>query len=411
MLKSNTPVLPGERAEILDVLRGFAILGIFLVNSAVFSLYVFQDKAVQEAMPGAEINTVLKYFNHIFIDGKFYSLFSLLFGVGFSIILGKGEIAGKDSLLIFYRRIGIMLGIGLAHMMFLWEGDIIFIYAVIALFLPLLRKLSDRTIIILVVSLLLSPLIFDTLKVVSNGEWNLAKPILTKAMEVDAKHGITDTNYKTWLIDHDTYASVSIWLKGSFYWRMEMLVGTNRIPKVLAMFLLGMLAGRKMIFQNLNENRPLLLKVRKIGFAVGLPASVLFAVAEYDGYRLPDWRGLSDTLLYAVSVVPMSLAITAAMSLHWLNNRQTSIFRYVAPVGRMALTNYIMQSVCAMYIYWGVGLGLGAGVGHSVFMPIALGVYLLQVLFSNLWFRRFRFGPLEWIWRMLTYGKYFPILK
>jgi uncharacterized protein len=70
-----------------------------------------------------------------------------------------------------------------------------------------------------------------------------------------------------------------------------------------------------------------------------------------------------------------------------------------------------MQSVCAMYIYWGVGLGLGAGVGHSVFMPIALGVYLLQVLFSNLWFRRFRFGPLEWIWRMLTYGKYFPILK
>lgn len=411
MTSTTTPIAPDERAEILDVLRGIAILGIFLVNSAVFSLYVFQDKAVQQAMPGAEINTVLKYFNQIFIDGKFYSLFSLLFGVGFSIILNRNKIAGRNPLLIFYRRIAVMLGIGLAHMMFLWEGDIIFIYAVIALFLPLFRNLSDKTILILVISLLLSPLIFDMLKVVSNGEWNLAHPVMAMAIQIDTQNGITESNYRTWLVDLDNYASVRAWLQGSFFWRMEMLLGTNRIPKVLAMFLLGMLVGRKLIFQNLNENRPLLIKVRNLGFALGLPASVLFAVAEYDSYKLPDWRGLSDTLLYAVSVVPMSLAMTASVCLIWVKSNKQGMLKYLAPVGRMALTNYISQSVIAMFIYWGVGFGIGALVGHSVFMPIAFGVYLIQVIFSNLWFRRFRFGPLEWIWRMLTYGKFFPILK
>jgi uncharacterized protein len=406
-----TPVPLNERAEILDVLRGFAILGIFLANSAVYSLYVFQDEAVQQSMPGAEWNQWLKYFNHIFIDGKFYSLFSLLFGVGFSIILNKSDGKGKNPLLIFYRRIGIMVGIGLAHMMFLWEGDIIFIYAVIAFFLPHFRNLSDRTIIILVISLLFTPLLFDILKVVSKGEWNLANPIAALAMQIDTKNGITETNFKTWLVDHNSYAAVRTWLEGSFFWRMEMLVGTNRIPKVLAMFLLGMLVGRKMLFQNLSEHRTLLIKVRNIGFSIGLPSSVLFAIAEYDGFRLPDWRGLADTLLYAVSVVPMSLAMTAAVSMHWLKSHQRSVFRYLAPVGRMALTNYIMQSVIAMFIYWGVGLGLGSQVGHSIFIPIAIGVYLVQVVFSNLWFRWFRFGPLEWVWRMLTYGRVFSLSK
>jgi len=411
MLKSNTPVLPGARAEILDVLRGFAILGIFLANSAVFSLYVFQEKSVQQAMPGAEINELLRYFSQIFIDGKFYSLFSLLFGIGFSIILSRNTIAGRNPLIIFYRRIGLMIGIGFTHMMFFWEGDIIFIYALIALFLPLFRNCSDKTIIILVISLLLSPLLFDILKVVSDNKWNLATPVMEKAIQLDTANGITETNFRTWLADQNQYASVMAWLQGGFFWRMEMLISTNRIPKVLAMFLLGMLVGRKLIFQNLRENKPLLVKVRNIGFAVGLPASVLFAVSQFDSFRIPDWRGLADTLLYAVSVVPMSLAITATICLMWLKSDQKGVFRFVAPVGRMALTNYIMQSAVAMFIYWGVGLGLGAKVGHSVFFPIAISVYSAQVLFSNLWFRRFRFGPLEWIWRMLTYGKYFPILK
>ena len=411
MTTSDTPVLPGERAEILDILRGFAILGIFLANSAVFSLYVFQDKSVQEALPGAGINQILQYFSQIFIDGKFYSLFSLLFGVGFSIILNRSTLAGRNPLLIFYRRIAVMLGIGFIHISFFWEGDIIFLYAVIALFLPLLRNLSDKAIIVLAVMLLISPMLFDILKVVSDNKWNLAVPVMNKAYEIDAANGITDQNYRTWLADQKHYSGIRTWLESGFFWRIEMIIGTNRIPKVLAMFLLGMLAGRRLIFQNLSENRLLLTKIRNIGFAVGLPASVLFAMAEHDGFRIPDWRGLTDTLLYAVSVVPMSLAMTSAICLIWLNSDRKSIMRHVATVGRMALTNYIMQSAIAMFIYWGVGLGLGAQVGHSVFFPIAIGVYILQVLFSKLWLRRIRFGPLEWIWRMLTYGKFFPILK
>ncbi len=130
-MKNNaSPALQNERAGILDALSGFALLGILLANSAVFSLYVFNSPAQRESFFTAPIDGVLSFLGHAFIEGKFYSIFSLLFGIGFSIIFVRNKNKGNHGLLIFYRRLFILLLFGLCHSFLLWDGDILFFYAV-----------------------------------------------------------------------------------------------------------------------------------------------------------------------------------------------------------------------------------------------------------------------------------------
>ncbi|MCD8031541.1 MAG: hypothetical protein LUF85_12160 [Bacteroides sp.] len=141
MIQSTTTP---QRHLILDALRGMALLGICLANYPEFSLYTFLDSSVTAAMPTAPVDTVVKYLQYIFIDGKFYTLFSILFGIGFSLMLTNAREKGINGLRIFYRRMAVLLLIGLIHLVFLWAGDILILYAFVGFFLPLFRKLSDK---------------------------------------------------------------------------------------------------------------------------------------------------------------------------------------------------------------------------------------------------------------------------
>src|SRR4026207_1314450 len=143
------PVSFTERSDILDVLRGFALLGVLLDNVFGFTGWGFFTQPMREALPTWPADGIVALSELTFIKGKFYSLFSLLFGIGFSIILIRNEQKGINPLKIFYRRLVILLLIGAAHMFLLWEGDILFLYALIGLILPLFRKCSDKTLLIL----------------------------------------------------------------------------------------------------------------------------------------------------------------------------------------------------------------------------------------------------------------------
>ena len=405
------PISQRNRVEILDILRGFALLGICVANYPFFSLYIFQPPEVKAAMSTAAIDHWLKYFHFTFIDGKFYTLFSLLFGIGFSIIYLRSRQCSQSGLKIFYRRLFILMLMGLAHLLLLWEGDILFLYALIGLLLPLFKNVSNKKLLLYWAIFTLSPLLFDSLKVLSDNRWNLANPLRAIAIQLSTFHGITEENFSTWLVDHTQYKDLLLFNQSGFFWRYQGLLDNNRFPKVLGMFLLGLYVGRKLIFQNLEENRMLLKQVQRWGFLIGLPASMVFAWLELDGKGLPAPIGLADTLFYAISVVPMSLAYTTTLCLWYLTpvgKKQLSIF---AAPGRMALTNYLMQTLFAIWIFYGIGLGLGAKTGSFFVILIALGVYIFQILFSTLWLKYFRYGPLEWIWRQLTYGTRLPLLK
>jgi uncharacterized protein len=400
------PVGASERYIILDVLRGIALLGICLANFPEFALYTFLPEDVTAAMPTAGIDRIIKYLQYIFIDGKFYSLFSLLFGTGFTIILSSLLKKGVNGYRIFYRRMTVLLIIGFLHLMLLWSGDILLLYALTGMLLPLFAKVSDRTLIRIAVALLLVPVVLDTLKELFR--FDPATPVIQATQYFNRKSGITDGNFATWLRDGESYSDVlKFTLSGAFVRCREFIDG-NRVFKVLALFLVGLYAGRKRIHADPESYRTLLKKVRLYGFLVGLPVSCFYAWSVLN----ENPPGLAvRSAAYALSVVPMSLAYVSSVCLWYVKNKEQPFFRLMAAPGRMALTNYVGQSAFGMVIFYGIGFGLGATMGLVDVEMVALCVFFLQVSGSGLWLQRFRFGPLEWLWRVFTYGKWLRMIK
>lgn len=408
---TQSPVLQNERADILDVLRGLALLGVMLDNLFGFSGWVFLTPTQREALPTWYVDVFLGISEQVFINGKFYSLFSLLFGIGFSIILIRNEQKGINPLKVFYRRLFILLIIGACHLFLFWDGDILFLYALIGMLLPLFRKCSDKTLLTWVVVLIASPLLFDVMSVIfqyKNGNFldDIAKVI-------DKRNGIPlDDSFGQYLYSKsDAWQHWRNWKESGFFYRYSYLLHSNRLPKVLGMFLLGFYIGRKMMYLQLENYVSLFKKLRLWGFIIGIPAAIACTGFEFLGKGIPNVMGLAHTFFYAISVVPLCLAYTSVVCLHWIKKNGNSRLKYLAPMGRMALTNYFMQTLIGITIYYGVGFGLGGKIGPAYFISIGLCVYALQIAYSIWWVKHFNYGPLEWIWRQLTYGKRLKLLK
>jgi len=171
--------------------------------------------------------------------------------------------------------------------------------------------------------------------------------------------------------------------------------------KVLGLFLLGLYIGRNRIYAKLEDYISILKKIRLYGFLWGLPTSCFFAWNEVNGHPL---RAVGSSVVYAICILPMTFAYISTICLLFIKNPEMKIFKIFAAPGRMALTNYVGQSVIGIIIFYGVGFKL-ALIGLIYVEMIAAGVFIFQVLYSNLWLRYFKFGPLEWIWRMMTYGR------
>ena len=405
------PLQNSQRSEILDILRGFALLWICVANYPGFALYNEDKPELVTIMPAPFLDKIINFCHYAFVDGKFYSLFSLLFGIGFAIIITKSSEHQNKNLWLFYKRIIILMLFGLAHLMLLWTGDILLLYGMIGLVLPLFRKLSNKTLITLWICLILSPIAIDGLKVVSDGKINIAKPVFEKAIKISEESGITEDNHQTWPLVKKDYGSLLVYLKTGVLFRYGSLLNSNRFVKVLGMFILGFYVGRNRLYQNLDTRFTLLKKVRFWGFAIGLPFSLLMAYLEIYGNRDSATAYLLNTISYAFGVVPLSLAYTATLCLlYWKTNwyKRLVIFK---PVGKMALTNYILQTVFGIVIFYGIGLGLGTQSSLLFILLVSVCVFLLEIILSSIWLKFFNYGPLEWLWRQVTYGKKIRIIK
>jgi len=196
-------------------------------------------------------------------------------------------------------------------------------------------------------------------------------------------------------------------LPGVFF-RFGDLMYSGRPFKVLAMFLLGMVIGRRRMWEQLELHGPLLKRVLLWGLVVGLPANLLMAMDSGPmgggGGDGPGLMGLADAVLYTLGVAPLALAYVAGFALLWQRPSWQRVLRGLAPTGRMALTNYLSQTVIASLLFYGIGFGLGGRVGPTYFLPLVLAVLAAQTLFSRWWLARYRFGPMEGVWRKWTYG-------
>jgi len=390
----------------LDALRGFAILGIILANYPEFSLWTFRSAEEVAAMPSACADHVIRWLQYIFIDGKFYTLFSLLFGIGFSITLNNMREKGLNGKKFFYRRMAVLLLIGFLHLMLLWSGDILMLYALMGMLLPLFSSLSDKKILWFAGFFLALPVISDS--VCSLAGISLSEPIYNAWLRKAAEFGITENNMAQYLSDSQSYSDVQNFLIQGSIERMYEFVDSHRYFKVLGLFLIGYVIGRNKIYADLEGKRDFLKKIAIIGIGAGLPLSLIYAAHAMNG--CPAGR-VFHSFLYLVSVYPTGFGYAAAFCLLFLRFKNARIWKTLAGPGRMACTNYLGQSLFGILLFYGAWLGLGKSASLAMAELIALGVYAFQTGFSLLWLKRYRFGPVEWIWRVLTYGRLIPIRK
>ena len=396
---ADSPASPArERLPSLDVLRGVALAGILFANVLVFFGLVFLPPERVAALPGAEADRVVRFLERVLVEGKFYSIFSLLFGIGFGLQLARG---GEAALTRFRRRLRILLAIGAIHAFLIWAGDILMLYALLGFTLPWFARKSGRELLRWVAILLAIP---SALYAGALAVWMLAGS--------SPDPGTSGTAVPAGILAIFERMGTG-GLKDAFIGNLIMVAGrwadlfaTMRFPKVLGMFVLGLWSVRAGLALSPSSHRPLLVRWSLLGWGIGLPANLAAAwAAQHWPYVPPSGGGLLGVAMQAVGIPMLALGYAATVGLLVVDGRR--LLMLFAPLGRMALTNYLMHSVICVVLSYGFGLGLWWRIGASTAMAIAAAIVAVQIPFSAWWLGRYRFGPVEWIWRRLTYGRPF----
>lgn len=410
------PVDVSERVVLLDVLRGFALWGVFVSNSFTwFSGRNLLPREEAQALAAPPFEAAVTALYHFFVNQKFVTLFSFLFGLGFSIQLTRAEARGRPIVPLYSRRLLVLLGIGLVHLFGVWVGDVLSSYAVMGFVLLLFRQRSDRTVLAWVLVLLVAaPLLIPILQRFG--------PILLHGAQVAAEEAKAHEEHAAQMRTRFLAA-----LSGDSFWTAQkesaryfftaMLPQVNRLlwmSGILGRFLLGLLAGRHLLMQDVERNRPWHRRLLGWGLVLGVLGNGTWVLVQ----RLRI-AGLVDPAKDAWTVVMpaiqelgylgLAAVYVAAFALLFQRERWRKGMHVLAPVGRMALTNYLLQSVVSICLYHGWGLGLVGRLPPSQCVALTLAIFALQVPFSYVWLSRFRFGPAEWLWRSLTYGRVQPM--
>ncbi len=412
-MQNITPIKNNEREVFLDALRGFAILGIFIANLGGFSLFNGDAKIVSPyILKGWD--DVVEFLHAMFIEGKFYSIFSLLFGWGIALQLKRGTEMGVNSIATIRRRLLFMLLLGAFHLL-IWIGDIVFFYALVGFVLLAFRKFSNKTLLITATVLVLLPILLYWLKMTYPVLNAPAEFLFHTGNQLEGKFlGInSEATYQNYIKEANWFEVAKLNACDVFY-RYGHLIFVSRIPKVLGMFLIGYLIGRTDFYKNIKHNRKTIYWIIGLGLLIGIPANYILAhymFASDTGYYRLKINGWYQTIAYAFGVVPLALAYVGLFMLSFQTSIGNKILVKISPVGKMAFSNYISHSLIGNLVFLSIGLNYGGKVGPVYYTLFAIIVWILQIIGSTIWLKYFNFGPIEWVWRSLTYGKRQAMLK
>lgn len=382
------PIAQAERCEVLDVLRGLALLGVLLVNLHVDFRVSLPEHILRLRAHPDWLSRAVDVLLAALLEFKAFTLFSLLFGVGLVIFADRAAArdAGADYYLV--RRLVVLFGLGLTHIFLIWNGDILVLYAVCGfLLLPFLRfpalglAAVGGLAIVLSFYLPVGFLVPD-------------EPVMRRLAD-EAEQVYTEGSFR----DVRAYQWRETW---SFI--VPLLVAS--LPRTWGLMAVGAAAWRARILAEPDRHRRLLWATFLSGVLLGVPGTALSVSPTSTGQLtqfLPE-------ILVSGAFLPLALAYGAGVVLVMRSPRVLRLAAPVAALGQMALTNYLMQSVVLSLVFHGYGLGM---FGQPAAVATALGValYGLQLLLSLAWLRRYRFGPVEWLWRSLTYGRWQPLLR
>ncbi len=418
------PVRPDERLAAVDVLRGFALLGILAMNIVMFAWPMGGYENPRFSGGDEPGNAVAWWINSLFFSGKMMSLFSMLFGAGLVLMTDRATARGASLLGTYYRRIFWLLVIGLIHAYFIWAGDILVFYALCGVLLYWFRRRSPRTLIILSVLLLLisSGLGFGFVQygrfaagVAEQVEADLAAGRKPAEWQLQVQEAWND-QLRPMMRPDDRDFGKEIRLYQSGY--LTIVVG--RAPEVLMFQIFGFLffmlwgvGGRMLLGMALMKLNVFSAErswrfyqlLALFGYGIGLPLTIygtwaLF-VNNYDSLHTP-----SGASAFMAGMVPVSLGHAAAIMMICKANLWIWLTMRLAAVGRMALTNYLVQSLLCTTLFYGYGFGWFGRVDRVGLWVVVLAIWALQLMISPIWLSRFRYGPAEWLWRSLTYWRW-----
>ena len=385
---SDGPITPSNRITVIDMVRGIALFGVLAINVVT----EFRVSIFEQFLPTRNDGTWLDRTFHsiliISIDMKAFALFSLLFGVGLAIQYDNLSTNSRRAVLLI-RRLAVLMVIGAAHLVVLWNGDILFDYA-IAGFIVL-------------------PFLF----------WQSWVPAVVGtallAVFVVSSHlpPIASMPSRSWMTQNVAEA-MRIYGSGGFAevlaFRVHELPGLLPLhlfmfPRTVALMLIGAALWRAGVFRAGSRTSQYLSLIAVIGILVG----GILAVAHTNGWLRLGWK--LELSVERLATVLLACGYGAAI-IWWADNaRGRKLLAWAAPIGRMAFTNYLLQSVIFGWLFYGYGLGLFGKLGVAAVLAIGIGVYVLQVAFSAYWLQRYLYGPVEWLWRSAMYGTRQPFRR
>jgi uncharacterized protein len=402
MTSTAAPVSASERILTLDLIRGFALLGIFIMNMPYFNTSFFAGADGSHLWPtwwdrGTE--TV----REVIFSGKFNGMFSMLFAVGFAIQLERLEQRDPArAKSIYLRRIFWLFVFGALHTCLFWPGDILHVYAILGLMLLALRRVPEKVLWMLFAACLVYP--------TAIGIWR----VLTITPEETAR--------LTALMQHWEASNNAAFGQGSFlaaaressaetlffYTDKDALIGnTSSYVMLASTMLIGLILGRRHFFQTAASQLPLVRRVQWWALGTGLATGIVFGInLVLDKNPMePTPFDVLGGLCYRFARLCIMAFYVATIVRAAHNDTWRRRLLPIATAGRLPLTNYLMQTLIATFLFQGWGLGLWGKIGPALDLVLAVAIFfLIQVPFSRFWLRHHRLGPAEWLWRRLSYG-------
>ena len=404
VLDPAQPVAPEERIVSLDVLRGFAVLGILIMNIQSFSM--IQAAYINPTAYGdlSGLNRVVSILSHILADQKFMTIFSLLYGAGIILLTRRAEARGVRPAGLHYRRTVWLIVFGLLHAYLLWYGDILFKYGVCALVAYPFRKLSPRR--LLTAGLIIFSVTFWLYLLFGLSIPYWPEEAYRNTAEIWSP-GVATVGEQVGAYQGGWLDQMSRRIPEAFGGQ-TFLLAVRTAWRVLGLMLMGM-ALFKWGILTAERSRRFYLYMLAAGFGVGFPLVVLGLTLNSRAGWTMEYSLFQGQLYNYWGSLFVGAGYIGVVMLACSSRARGRLLRALSAVGRMAFTNYIMQTVICTTLFYGHGFGLFARVERTSQILIVFAVWGFQLVLSPLWLKHFRYGPMEWLWRSLAYRKLQPM--
>jgi uncharacterized protein len=381
-----------ERIVVLDVLRGLALCGVLIGNLHwIFSGRLWSPDPAPGALDGAA-----HWFVLVVVQSKAQTLLTFLFGLGFAVQLLRAEDRGEPVTGLYVRRLVALFVIGALHVFVLWWGDVTWTYAVAGFGLLLFRRASDRVRIASAIILIFVPYLLWHIP-------SLRQPTIHLFLDMSEMKHYTEQLVAAM---HGPSFTAVMWAHLQFALAFQAPIYSWYYSWLVGRFLIGYIAGTQRWFANDGaDHLALFRKMLGYGLVAGAAATTtaIIDVVALDDYELTLPAQLALAAVHELGYLGLAAAYMAIVVLLIQRPRWRRALQIIAPAGRMPLTTYIAQSVICTALFYGWGLGWAGHVGDAGCLALAVAIFVLEVAACHLWLRRFRFGPLEWIWRTMVY--------